>query len=265
MAHCAPRTPSPSTTAAMIVLPQTALALKLPIKHEAGGWGGGGGLNISERKGEWGGGGGWHIPPHPAQPQHTNHGAPRTRKRHQQEHRPQRPTESSDPTQHAEGRTGDCPGPRKETATRRNVTRGGAHMSQNDLPVITLRHATWGPLDVGLTPSHRRALDTLTLRRRPREARGCSATPSEHKALQWHCDRRVSLRREKEPVGRDLRARSTIFNGTNRHNRHNRHNRQPSPVLRERSSRRHVWRVTRRCSPPPPLCLRGQTGAHAQR
>ena len=43
--------------------------------------------------------------------------------RHQQEHRPQRPTESSDPTQHAKGRTGDCPGLRKET-TRRNVTRG---------------------------------------------------------------------------------------------------------------------------------------------
>ena len=43
----------------------------------------------------------------------------------QQEHRPQRPTESSDLKQHAKGRTGDCPGPRKETATRRNVTRGG--------------------------------------------------------------------------------------------------------------------------------------------
>ena len=63
-------------------------------------------------------------PQHPAQPRHTNHRAPRTRKRHQQEHRPQRPTESSDPTQHAKGRTGDCPGPRKETTTRRNVTRG---------------------------------------------------------------------------------------------------------------------------------------------
>ena len=66
-----------------------------------------------------------HIPPHPAQPQHTNHGAPRTRKRHQQVHWPQWPTESSDPTQHAKGRTGDCPGPRKETTTRRNVTQGG--------------------------------------------------------------------------------------------------------------------------------------------
>ena len=65
-----------------------------------------------------------HIPPHPAQPRHTNHWAPRTRKRHQQEHRPQRPTESSDPTQHAKGRTGDCPRPRKGATTRRNVTRG---------------------------------------------------------------------------------------------------------------------------------------------
>ena len=54
-----------------------------------------------------------------------DHWAPRTRKRHQQEHRPQWPTERSDPTQHAKGRTGDCPGPRKETATRRNVTQGG--------------------------------------------------------------------------------------------------------------------------------------------
>ena len=42
-----------------------------------------------------------------------NHWAPRTRKRHQQEHWPQRPTESSDPTQHAKERTGECPGPVK--------------------------------------------------------------------------------------------------------------------------------------------------------
>ena len=67
-----------------------------------------------------------HTPPHLAQPRHTNHWAPRTRKRHRQEHRPQRPTQCSDPTQRAEGRTGDCPGPRKETTTRRTVTRGGA-------------------------------------------------------------------------------------------------------------------------------------------
>ena len=55
----------------------------------------------------------------------ANYWAPLTRKRHQQEHRPQRPTERSDPTQHAKGRTGDCPGPHKETTTRRNVTQGG--------------------------------------------------------------------------------------------------------------------------------------------
>ena len=67
-----------------------------------------------------------HTMPHSAQPQHTNYWALRTRKRHQQEHRPQRPTESSDPTQHAKGRTGDRPGPRKETTTRRNVTWGGS-------------------------------------------------------------------------------------------------------------------------------------------
>ena len=66
----------------------------------------------------------WHTMPHPAQPQHTKYWAPRTRKRHQQEHRPQRPTESSDPMQHAKGRTGDCPGPRKGATTRRNVTQG---------------------------------------------------------------------------------------------------------------------------------------------
>ena len=66
-----------------------------------------------------------HIPPHSAQPQHTNYWAPRTRKRHRQQHRPPRPSESSDPTQHAKGRTGDCPGPRKGATTRRNVTQGG--------------------------------------------------------------------------------------------------------------------------------------------
>ena len=65
-----------------------------------------------------------HTMPHSAQPQHTKYWAPRTRKRHQQEHRLQRPTERSDPTQHAKGRTGDRPGPRKETTTRRNVTQG---------------------------------------------------------------------------------------------------------------------------------------------
>ena len=80
-----------------------------------GGPGGGGGALTRKR----------HIPPHSAQPRHTNYWAPRTRKRHEHEHRPQRPTERSDPTQHAKGRTGDRPGPHKETTTRRNVTQGG--------------------------------------------------------------------------------------------------------------------------------------------
>ena len=66
-----------------------------------------------------------HTMSHSAQPQHTNHWAPRTRKRHQQEHRPQRPTERSDPTQHAKGRTGDRPGPRKGATTRRKCHTGG--------------------------------------------------------------------------------------------------------------------------------------------
>ena len=83
-----------------------------------------------------------HIPPHPAQPQHTNHWAPRTRKRHPQEHRPQRPTERSDPTQHAKGRTGDCPGPRKGATTRRNVTWGGG--GGNFGPTIPPGHTTLG-------------------------------------------------------------------------------------------------------------------------
>ena len=73
-----------------------------------------------------------HTMPHPAQPQHTSRWAPRTWKRHQQEHRPQWPTESSDPTQHAKGRTGDRPGPRNETTPQRNVKRGGGSILQGD-------------------------------------------------------------------------------------------------------------------------------------
>ena len=80
-----------------------------------------------------------HIPPHPAQPRHTNYWAPRTRKRHQQEHRPQRPTERSDPTQHAKGRPGDRPGPRKETTTRRNVTRGVKVHGRTQLSSVAMR------------------------------------------------------------------------------------------------------------------------------
>ena len=81
-----------------------------------------------------------HIPPHSAQPRHTNDGAPRTRKRHQREHRPQRPTERSDPTQHAKGRAGDCPGPRNETTTRRNVTRGVHKMTLLRPSLVSAKH-----------------------------------------------------------------------------------------------------------------------------
>ena len=77
-----------------------------------------------------------HTMPHSAQSQRTNYWAPRTRKRDQQEHRPQRPTESSDPTQHAKGRTGDRPGPRKGATTRRNVTQGAGPLPQNPLPPL---------------------------------------------------------------------------------------------------------------------------------
>ena len=80
-----------------------------------------------------------HTMPHSAQPQHTNYWAPRTRKRHQQEHQPQRPRERSDPTQYAKGRTGDCPGPRKGTTTRRNVTQGGTE----PLPSPVSCHPLW--------------------------------------------------------------------------------------------------------------------------
>ena len=64
-----------------------------------------------------------------AQPQHTNRWAPRARKRHQQEHRPQRPTESSSPTQHAKGRTGDRPGPAKKQQPDGMSHRGAASSS----------------------------------------------------------------------------------------------------------------------------------------
>ena len=39
--------------------------------------------------------------------------------------------EGDDPTQHAKGRTLDCPGRRKETTTRRNVTQGGQKPKQS--------------------------------------------------------------------------------------------------------------------------------------
>ena len=78
-----------------------------------------------------GGGGAWAAktvqrspqPPPPPPLWYANYWAPRTRKR--QEPQPQQLTECSNPTQHAKGRMGDCPGPRKVTAARWNVTQGG--------------------------------------------------------------------------------------------------------------------------------------------
>ena len=97
-----------------------------------------------------------HTMPHSAQPQHTNCWAPRTRKRHQQEHRLQRPTESSNPTQHAKGRTGDCPGPRKGATTRRNVTQaggGGFSLPQASGPALLPGAVPVTGIDIGLGSS----------------------------------------------------------------------------------------------------------------
>ena len=99
-----------------------------------------------------------HTMPHSAQPRHANYWAPRTRKRHQQEHRPQRPTERSDPTQHAKGRTGDRPGPRKETTTRRNVTQGGRSVWW---PGDPLRAGAYGSVRTGCLPAVSNVLEVL--------------------------------------------------------------------------------------------------------
>ena len=53
----------------------------------------------------------------------------------------QRPTERSNPAQHSKGRTGDCPGPRKETATRRNVAQGGCQVCS---PTTVQTCVVWG-------------------------------------------------------------------------------------------------------------------------
>ena len=65
-------------------------------------------------------------PQQPAQPQYAKYWARVTQKPHHREHRLQRPSEHNGPSQHAMGRPGHCPGPHKETATRRNVTQGAA-------------------------------------------------------------------------------------------------------------------------------------------
>ena len=111
-----------------------------------------------------------HTMPHPAQSQHANYWAPRTRKRHQQEHRPQRPTESSDPTQHAKGRTGDRPGPRKGATTRRNVTQGVG--SRTPTPPLHPR------------PSHARATESLRPWHRQLLGPRCSDPQRDQQTLQ---------------------------------------------------------------------------------
>ena len=68
-----------------------------------------------------------HTMLHPAQPRHTNHWAPQTGKQYHQEHQPQRPTTSNDRTQHANGKTGKCPGPCEETTNQRNVSQRGTY------------------------------------------------------------------------------------------------------------------------------------------
>ena len=66
-------------------------------------------------EGEWAGATVKRPPQPPAQPPVRRLLGPA--ERHQREHRPQRPTERSAPTQHAKGRPGDRPGPRTATAT----------------------------------------------------------------------------------------------------------------------------------------------------
>ena len=139
-----------------------------------------------------------HILPHPAQSQHTNHWAPRTRKRHQQEHRPQRPTERSAPTQHAKGRTGDCPGPREETITRRNVTQGGAGPPRHPLLKGALgasggrsghcaREGGGGGLEGVLSSAPRTARGVPTRRRSWKSLPHGRACPSQGSC--WSCSR----------------------------------------------------------------------------
>ena len=92
-----------------------------------------------------------HTMPHPSQPRHTSHWALRTRKRHRQEPRPQRPTEHSDPTQHAKGRTGDCPGPRKE-ATTSNSNATQCHTGGGTSPPSNASRGVGHDAQVGFAP-----------------------------------------------------------------------------------------------------------------
>ena len=63
-------------------------------------------------------------PTHRLQPWQAQYWAPHTQKR-SDTHRPRGRPANDDPTHSAKGRTGDCPGPRRETNEGRNVTQGG--------------------------------------------------------------------------------------------------------------------------------------------
>ena len=172
------------------------------------------------------------IPPHSAQPRHTNHGALRTRKRHQREHRPQRPTESSDPTQHAKGRPGDCPGPRKGTTTRRNVTRGG-HGSANANPAAPAARTY---------PNYRGTWEIVPFVNRTFEWAVVIATfLSVLTAAPRHCARLTHFLR---PIWREISA----YHPTANH---------PSPAARVASLRRAAFPVSLGCTAGAAPCGRG--------
>ena len=78
-------------------------------------------------------------------PRYANYWAPLTPKRRHKEHGPQRPSERIDPTQQVKGRTGDCPEPSKETATRRSIAQGRACESQRPAPLHSTSHHPSAP------------------------------------------------------------------------------------------------------------------------
>ena len=88
-------------------------------------------------------------------PRCANYLAPLTRKRNHIEHRPQRPTERSDPTQHTKGRTGDCPGPRRRNCNPAECHTEGGGWGWGQEGVRDMgtqeRHQTGG----GATQTHR--------------------------------------------------------------------------------------------------------------
>ena len=119
------------------------------------------------QRGEWAAKTVQRTPQPPAQTPSAPITGPRQRRNHTSRNtgRSGRP-ESSNPTQHAKGRTGDCPGPRKETATQWNVTRGGG-------PLGVSKGRAAGPSPVHFFPE-RRPL--------PLQNQGCVAARRQHPA-----------------------------------------------------------------------------------